>query len=197
VPNELSENDPIETDPRKVEILEGAIGIFLKYGFKKTSMDDVAKSVSISRQALYLHFSTKEDLFQAALRYFFATSFLSTIRFLDNKKIPIDEKLFSALEAWLGRYVGEKSKDADDLIVASKSLVGGLICSYEEKFYHALVESIRISKLNTYYSKKEISAEQIANTLQALAQGFRFSCDTGADFRIKLKESIQVICAPV
>ncbi|WP_167884294.1 TetR/AcrR family transcriptional regulator [Leptospira ilyithenensis] len=195
--DKLIPNDEIETDSRKVEILEGAIGVFLRYGFKKTSMDDVAKSVSISRQALYLYFADKEDLFKEGLRYFFATSFRSAAQILNQKKIPIEEKLFLALEAWLGRYVGGKSSEADDLILASKGLVSGLICSYEEKFYLALIEAIRDSKLNAYYIKKGIGPEQITNTLRAMAQGFKFSCDSDASFKIKLKESIQVICAPI
>lgn len=160
-------------------------------------MDDVAKSVSISRQALYLYFADKEDLFKEGLRYFFATSFRSAAQILNQKKIPIEEKLFLALEAWLGRYVGGKSSEADDLILASKGLVSGLICSYEEKFYLALIEAIRDSKLNAYYIKKGIGPEQITNTLRAMAQGFKFSCDSDASFKIKLKESIQVICAPI
>ena len=31
-----------------------------RYGFKKTSMDDVAQAAGVSRQGLYLYFDTKE-----------------------------------------------------------------------------------------------------------------------------------------
>ena len=41
-----------------------ATAIFLRYGFKKTSMDDVAQAAGVSRQGLYLYFDTKDFLFR-------------------------------------------------------------------------------------------------------------------------------------
>lgn len=38
------------------------------YGFKRTSMDDVASAVGISRPALYQHFSNKQDIYRAMLQ---------------------------------------------------------------------------------------------------------------------------------
>src|SRR3546814_5896731 len=58
-------NDPEAA--RQVEIVEAATGIFLRYGFKKTAMEDIARAVGISRQALYLYFPTKEAVFKAVI----------------------------------------------------------------------------------------------------------------------------------
>jgi AcrR family transcriptional regulator len=41
---------------RPAAIIEAATGIFLRYGFKKTSMADLASAAGLSRQALYLYF---------------------------------------------------------------------------------------------------------------------------------------------
>ena len=38
--------------------------VFAQYGFRRTTMNDIAKSAGISRPALYLMFDNKEDLFQ-------------------------------------------------------------------------------------------------------------------------------------
>ena len=46
-------------DPRRSRLLEAALGVFLRYGYKKTSMDEVARAADLSRQGLYLHFATK------------------------------------------------------------------------------------------------------------------------------------------
>ena len=40
--------------------LVAAIGVFARYGFRKTSMDDVAAAMGMSRQALYKKFSFKK-----------------------------------------------------------------------------------------------------------------------------------------
>ena len=49
---------------RKEGIVKATSGKFLRYGFKKTSMDDLARAAGLSRQGLYLHFATKEALFK-------------------------------------------------------------------------------------------------------------------------------------
>jgi AcrR family transcriptional regulator len=41
---------------------------FWKFGFKKTSVDDLAAAAGISKQGLYLHFSSKEEVFLAGLQ---------------------------------------------------------------------------------------------------------------------------------
>ena len=41
-----------EDDVRRRRILEAAIATFLRYGYRKTSMDAVARAADISRQAM-------------------------------------------------------------------------------------------------------------------------------------------------
>ncbi len=45
------------------QILDEASRLFLHYGFKKTTVDEIAHRVGISKGALYLHFSSKEAIF--------------------------------------------------------------------------------------------------------------------------------------
>ena len=44
-------------------IIKNAIELFLKYGFKKTSMDDLVKDLPIAKSSFYNFFASKEDLF--------------------------------------------------------------------------------------------------------------------------------------
>ncbi|MFZ4748552.1 MAG: helix-turn-helix domain-containing protein, partial [Sphingomonas sp.] len=48
------------------KVVRAAGEIFLRYGFARTTMGDVAKAAGISRPALYLLFPGKEPLFAAA-----------------------------------------------------------------------------------------------------------------------------------
>jgi len=45
------------------QVLDEASRLFLQYGFKKTTMDEIARRVGISKGALYLHFESKEAIF--------------------------------------------------------------------------------------------------------------------------------------
>ncbi len=46
----------------KVKILTAAKGIYTRQGFYKTSMDDVAKELGMSKKTIYKHFESKEVL---------------------------------------------------------------------------------------------------------------------------------------
>ena len=52
---------------REDEIVDAAIPVFLRFGYKKASMDAVAAAANLSRQAVYLHFPGKEALFSAVV----------------------------------------------------------------------------------------------------------------------------------
>ena len=52
-------------------ILKAAFDVFSSYGFKRTSMDDIAKAAGVSRPALYQSFANKGEIFRAILSTFF------------------------------------------------------------------------------------------------------------------------------
>ena len=56
-------------DDKKQHIITAAIEVFTRYGFKKTSMQDVADAAMMSRAALYLHFKNKDDLFRSLMTW--------------------------------------------------------------------------------------------------------------------------------
>lgn len=49
------------------KIIEGACNLFFEYGIKSITMDDIAKSLAMSKKTLYHYFSTKEALISALL----------------------------------------------------------------------------------------------------------------------------------
>lgn len=54
-------------DLNRENILKIARDIFSKYGFKKTTLDDIANAVRKGKSSLYYYFDSKEDLFQAVI----------------------------------------------------------------------------------------------------------------------------------
>ncbi len=56
---------------RENEIIEAARKVFADYGYGKTTMDDVAAKLNITRSALYYYYKSKEDLFVAVGEYDF------------------------------------------------------------------------------------------------------------------------------
>ena len=57
----------MEETGTKEKILNGAVGLFMKYGLRSISMDDLARHLSVSKKTLYQHFADKEDLITIVL----------------------------------------------------------------------------------------------------------------------------------
>ncbi|MFN6568498.1 TetR/AcrR family transcriptional regulator [Dendronalium sp. ChiSLP03b] len=52
---------------KQEQILQGAIRVFLKEGYARTSMDRVSAEAGVSKQTIYSHFQDKEGLFKALI----------------------------------------------------------------------------------------------------------------------------------
>lgn len=55
-------------DARPSEILEAGLALFAERGFAATRLEDVAKRAGIAKGTVYLYFSSKESLFEVALK---------------------------------------------------------------------------------------------------------------------------------
>lgn len=52
---------------KKVILTAGQI--FSRYGFKKTTMDEIARAMKMGKSSIYYYFASKEDIFEAVVRY--------------------------------------------------------------------------------------------------------------------------------
>ncbi len=57
----------VDNEAREQRILDAASDLIVRQGYDKITMSDVAETVGISRGIVYLHFDTKETLFEALL----------------------------------------------------------------------------------------------------------------------------------
>ena len=53
---------PNITDQTALEILHGASELFMKYGVKSITMDEIARHLSVSKKTIYQHFADKDEL---------------------------------------------------------------------------------------------------------------------------------------
>ncbi len=63
---------PLEERSRRQEradrILDAAAELVRRWGYKKTTIDDIARQARVAKGTIYLHWKTREDLFIALLR---------------------------------------------------------------------------------------------------------------------------------
>jgi AcrR family transcriptional regulator len=55
----------------KQHIVKTALQLFLQKGYEKTSLNDIARDVGITKPAIYHHFKNKDELFHEVLSFFF------------------------------------------------------------------------------------------------------------------------------
>jgi AcrR family transcriptional regulator len=59
--------DPDLPARRRVAILEAAIGVFARGGYRDTNLQDIADALGVAKGTLYLYYQGKEQLFLAAV----------------------------------------------------------------------------------------------------------------------------------
>lgn len=52
----------------KQKIVEIASGVFSQFGFKKATMDDIAKASGMGKSSIYYYFKSKEEVFEAVVK---------------------------------------------------------------------------------------------------------------------------------
>ena len=56
-----------DNEARKQNIFDAAADLFVHYGYDKTTVSDIARAAGVSKGAIYLHFASKDDLFEGLL----------------------------------------------------------------------------------------------------------------------------------
>ena len=193
----LSISTRMTNDGARTRLLDAALTVFLRYGFRKTSMDEVARAAHVSRQGLYLHVRTKEELFRATVQHLLSSALEAAGHSLMDEARPLPERLVGAFDAVVGRFVGMFGGEAGDLAEASSTLVGELIREHESEVTEQVAKLLRNAGVAAAYKAVGLNARQLADTLYATARGLKHSCASRHDFNERMGVAARALCAPV
>lgn len=73
------------------KILEGVEALFMKYGVRSVTMDDIARHLAISKKTLYQHFADKDDLVYKMSESFLERTFRQYEAITRDSKNSIEE----------------------------------------------------------------------------------------------------------
>ncbi len=59
----------IDREEYRRKIIISAGQIFSRYGFKKTTMDEIARALKMGKSSVYYYFKSKEEIFEAVVLY--------------------------------------------------------------------------------------------------------------------------------
>jgi AcrR family transcriptional regulator len=187
-------------DPR-VNILAAAQRTFARHGFRHTSMAMVAEEADLSRQALYHHFASKEDLF-AALVETLQTAAIDAA--LAAQKAQARAALPVALHATLFAYHRslsgsvEGSAYASELLDESMKHCADVVSAHARKLDAQLKQMVREAvKSGTFVLADGISADELVGLVLMGAKGIKLAHAQGPEraHELALKKMIDVLCS--
>lgn len=144
----------------KEKILHTATELFLNYGFKSITMDEIAEKLSISKKTIYTHYKNKTELVEVSVFMIFEqiSSGIDTICAL--KKNPIEE-LFDIKEFVMENLKGERSSPHFQL----KKHYPSLFYTLQKKQFEVMEGCVKenlIRGVETGYFRKEIDVDFIS-----------------------------------
>jgi TetR/AcrR family transcriptional regulator of autoinduction and epiphytic fitness len=169
---------------RRERVLAAALEVFRRYGFRKASMDDIARSADISRQGLYLHFANKEALFRAAVRQELDTALGEVSRSLHEEGVGLEERVVAALDAWLGRYVGAMlGPDVGSLFRNPAMHLGDMVDPAIATVDAQIAAAIAAAMPENDRRRLGVTPEEITGALHTAAQGARYLSEARGESR--------------
>lgn len=128
----------LNADPKRARILDGAMKVFLAYGFSRTTMDDIARAAEVSRPALYLLFRNKTDIYRALATDFVQEALDQARTALANEGALV-QRLEGAIQCAMHRLrevedsphgaeiMDMKNSLAGDIVAAGRAGMGSLV----------------------------------------------------------------------
>ncbi|MFJ6689131.1 TetR/AcrR family transcriptional regulator [Streptomyces sp. NPDC091294] len=128
---------------RRTVVLESAMATFARFGYRKTSMEEVARAAHISRPGLYFLFASKETLFRAAVTQALDRDLTAVEQALADRDRPLPERLVAAFDQWAGRYIGGPlGQDVTTVVEDNPDILGDIVSTAPRRFEQLITEAI-------------------------------------------------------
>jgi AcrR family transcriptional regulator len=186
--------DPNAT--RREAILQAAIGVFLRYGYRKTSMDDLARAADLSRQGLYLHFANKEELFKDAVVHLMNQSRAMARAALARDDLAVEERLLGAFVALKSHSDGTdmSQEHMAELFATAQQLAGPVLDELGQALVADLARVLQSSGVAAQWKDLGLTARDLALHLHAASHGIKHDAKTAADYKERMRVAVRLVC---
>jgi AcrR family transcriptional regulator len=158
-------------------ILDAAMEIFARYGYRRASMDQVAEAAGLTRQAVYHHFPGKEALFRAGVEALHDGALEAAVAAgaaAEEAGLGLPDVLAALVDAKT-RYViecMEETSHMEELLSQRQLQAGDLNQRVHEQLIALEVTTIeRLLKQQGLVLQEGMSALDLANSIQFALRG--------------------------
>lgn len=183
--------EPDRPAHRQDVILDAAFMAFSSYGYRRTTMDDIAQGAGISRSALYLHFRNKEDILRSLAKRYFEEAVISVAAELSLPNRSATDTLAAAFLAYDGKFMdvvlgtphGAEMLEAGHMISADFVLAG------EARIKELLQKWLDTAPLPDGLG----SSGQLAATVHAALKGLKTAAKSPEGYRASQRQLAQMV----
>ena len=174
---------------------------FSQYGYRKTSMEDIATELGISRASLYSYFDNKDEIFRCVSKSLHEGALAAAQECLadDAKVSDLGAKVASALLARHRPFQYEfvQSAHGKELHDEYSRLCGDIVTDSHQRFQTmlgaALKAAVRREEINLKQSG--VSAAQAAELLNLASAGLKRGATDSASFEKRVRKLAAIFVA--
>jgi len=171
---------------KRIRILQEAQSLFIRYGVKRTSIDEVARAAEIAKGTLYAYYESKEMLFAEVARNICA-DILAEANKAAEMPAPLAERLVGILDAEIGvlHRLVEHSPHVRELTESKEAMASATFATLDRDMKQLIT---------TVLGEENIARQDAAEMFIAAAVGTTQSGDSSAElYRSRLRAIVDVL----
>ena len=176
---------------RAARILDAAADLLRRWGYKRLTMDDVANQAGIGKGTIYLHWSTREALFQAVLQR-------EVVELLRDLAQAVEHDPRNALPHRLGAIYFEAIMQRPlvrAIFQMDRDVLGNLLQRESQLETH--LQDLRVDFVRLLQElgvlRTDLSADELAYAFRTLLLGFFLADQVLTDDRPSLGRRVEVL----
>ncbi len=172
------------------------------FGYRRASMEGVARRAGVSRATVYAHWRSKQELFRGLVQELHDEHVRAMEAASDRSDLHFEERMLAVLEARFLRFVElvAESPHAIEFYDLHGRLCGDIAQASQKRSEEVLARLLReaVAAGEADLAATGLSPAQVAGVLFACAHGAKGedpSQVTPEDFRLRLAQTIRVVGA--
>ena len=187
-------------EARRAHVISVAFDVVTRYGFKRTTMDDLAKAAGMSRPALYLLYKNKTDVYRACIEDFIKVTQGHASACFDTNDSPAEQ----ATNALIVGIILPMRKILDtphgvELLEMKEIVAGDLahqwIRMLETELENGLTKALASGKI--VLPNETVSTAQIAGFMADAVEGIKHRMSDLDAMEKRLKDLVTLMIAPL
>jgi AcrR family transcriptional regulator len=162
-------------DGKREAIFEAALDLFGRYGYRRTSIDDIARKAGVAKGTVYLYVENKEALFRTLSQTMLDGVLASARAAASARTTPVAKRLTAILDAKFGFFhdLLHRSPHASELVDSTNRLCADVFAKGDAAYVAILTKAVADAARRGELAPRRhgLSAEDVARLLVAGAHG--------------------------